>query len=436
MEVSCIFYNGLQYCRKVYCAHLGTCVVAYPNKLRHEEMYDSNNDRNRVINIPLLITTTMYKAFVPVMDDVPKQVLVIMNEDQKIYLSAEHPQQMDDWIRIIDDTIDTLKKEREAQIKQEEDFKRQQREATERQKQIQQEGLKEKQTEEPVESTVSETATNVVYVTKTVETFDFATQTEQDQESTLHEVRTMDKQFRLVKAAMLNARSEQETLQKHMAELIKYVSILRQEEKTKIGSIQEKLRRESERALEEEQMRAQSAALEIEVRKRDKQIQLLQEQVKKGQENTIRVQEEGRMLSDNLRDHVARISMDMSRLNNENKRLERELEIYKRGPLSRKPSLPPTPTQRGTGSPFFITDPREEAQEVQNQLQKIIAELSERLADKEEEIEHLRNTNIQLKSSGFDVLPPRRTSAPEKPLPPPPSVTHRTRYLLTPYEYN
>jgi hypothetical protein len=414
MEGFCYFIDtAADGWKKMYCAHLGSSISVYPDKLKHNEIYDPTNDEKRYYSFPLLITTTFYKAYAPVSleDTKPKLMIVMSNDKEKVYLSAENPTQMDDWIRIIEDTIDTLKKERENQLKQEEDFKKQQREAMERQKKIQEQ--QEKGKEEPSEMP-TETATGVPieYRVLKVETFEMSTQTEHNQESTINEVRTLQTQFKLLKTSMLNARHEQEVLQKHMAELIKYVLILKEEDKNRMVGVQEKLRKEAERTIEEDRLRTENSRMEIEVRKRDKQIALLQEQVRKANDNTLRTQEEARVLSDNLKDHIGRISTDLSRQTSETKRLERELQIYRRGSHQRKSSL----TMSQTGGLVQI-DPNEEAQEIQNQLQKIIAELSERLVEKEEELERLKGGNVGTPTT---TTPPRKNTS-DKPTPPKPS---------------
>jgi len=234
-----------------------------------------------------------------------------------------------------------------------------------------------------------------------------STQTVSEHESMLIEVRSVDTQFRLIKTCMLEARAQQSLLQKHCAELIKYVELMRMQEKERMSGTQERLRREAERAKELEEQRLLNKQVHDQLDLKNKMISSLQDQLKKSNETSVRIHEESKVLSDNLRDHIGRISTELGSVNREKKRLELEVSAYRSG-------LPP-PTQSGLSRvlPKFgfatsrqdsmpnllssgsvqnnaITDPEDEHREIQEQLQKIIRDLSEKLVDKEEECERIK----------------------------------------------
>jgi hypothetical protein len=449
MEGNCsVLLAESQVWRRVFGVILGTDLIFLTQKIPLNELRDPVlRKKSLYSSIKLLDSTEVFNTYAPVYEKEPKKVLFVSNSGTDfVYFNAENEQTMADWTRIIQATIKTKKEEKqELERLERERIENQEREEREKREQEERERLEqEKKKQEEDELMNKEREFNIEKNCVSVGTqtdFDDGQEKMSRDQRTLREINDLMVQFDIMKESLHAAKLEHDELVRKMTDLTEYVRQVKDEETSRLESIQKKIQQETERNKQFELINAENAALREQLMDRGKKVLELQRDLEKERQTLARYKEEHQLVADSLKLNYLIIEDNLKKLENENTILKREIEVYE----SRMPTTPVKGRSFSVKSmPKEVSSPDNDS--VNAELKLIIQDLYQKLAQKDDEINALRIKNIELNSRGEEPvatsssrqslsIPPipvntTTTASKQLPLPPKPLMKEGNRASL------
>ncbi|KAF0974610.1 hypothetical protein FDP41_006642 [Naegleria fowleri] len=355
--------------KRVHCVMLDTCeILCLTQKLPPTSFVKDSTtalDKYLFYHMPLKDTTEYIQTHVPLDDGMPKEVLALINGNEKrLFIYPETANQLKDWVRLGTRTIEELRlKNLRIDICVQTDISREYFDKKEN------------------DASKHEEIINKVLSDESIEYQN-------------RELRQMQKQFETIKDCLRLAAEEEFALRIEFSQLYEYIQSFRNEQEKREQSISTFLAQESETRKLLLEQKLHTKKLQSECDFRDHKIRELENKLKEEKKRFKKAQEETNALHRTLREHILQLQQELQKTQIDKSKVEKEYNILVKRQIQQTERA--LKMEKKNESSQVVRGEISDQQLVNSELKNIISDLYVQLAELKEQNQILQMQNMEL----------------------------------------